>query len=112
LSDVEKSFLSKVDVRKFDDLFKDENIDLIKMDVEGSEISIIRGMNQYLKIHPNIKIIMEWSPFYRTKDDFIYLSGIFNIYLLIFKSKVLKMIKINNYHEIPPILCNLLLEQK
>ncbi|MGC8664013.1 MAG: FkbM family methyltransferase, partial [Thermoplasmata archaeon] len=102
----------KVDVKKLDDLFKDENIDLIKMDVEGSEISIIKGMNQYLKTHPDIKIIMEWSTSYRNEDDYIYISSLFNIYLLIFKSKVLKMIRINNYHEMPPILCNLLLEQK
>jgi FkbM family methyltransferase len=112
IPNIEKMPTSKVEVRKFDDLFKDENIDLIKMDVEGSEISIIRGMNQYLKTHQNINIIMEWNPLYRNEDDYIYLSSLFNIYLLSFKSNLLRKIRINRYNELPPILCNLLLERK
>lgn len=106
-----KKVVSKVDVKRFDDLFKNENISLIKMDVEGSEILVIRGMSSYLETHPNVKIIMEWSPAYRTQEDFIYLNNIFNIYLLLFKSIKLSKIRICKYYELP-IFCNVLLEKR
>ncbi len=82
ISNVQKKPIQKVEVRRFDDLFKNDNIDLIKMDVEGSEISIIRGMNQYLKTHPDIKILIEWNPSYRNEDDFIYISNIYINYTI------------------------------
>jgi FkbM family methyltransferase len=45
-----------VELKKFDGIFSpDENIALIKIDVEGAELAVVRGMDAYLRArHPNI----------------------------------------------------------
>ena len=39
-----------------------DKVDFIKMDIEGSEMAAIRGMNCTLKSSPRIKMIMEFNP--------------------------------------------------
>ena len=73
----------EVELKRFDHLFEDEKINIIKMDVEGSEINVIRGAENYIKSHKGIKIIMEWNFSYRTNNDFNYLSRLFHINLLL-----------------------------
>ena len=38
------------------------NIDLIKIDVEGAEVSVLDGMSQLLLRSPNLKLIIEFNP--------------------------------------------------
>ena len=47
-----------VTLARFDDIFSDsENIALVKIDVEGAELAVLRGMNEYLRSkHPYILI--------------------------------------------------------
>lgn len=46
-----------------DDYLPDDlNFDLIKIDAEGSEPKIFRGMNQLIKRNSNVKIICEFAP--------------------------------------------------
>lgn len=44
----------EVELRRFDDIFKeDSNIALVKIDVEGAELAVLRGMEDYLRAkHP------------------------------------------------------------
>ena len=51
---------TEVDVVKLDDIIEDE-IDLIKIDVEGNEIAVLRGAERLLR-NPNIKLIVEVYP--------------------------------------------------
>ena len=37
-------------------------VDILKIDVEGHEISVFRGAERVISQSPNIKIVMEWSP--------------------------------------------------
>jgi len=105
--------LMQVELKRFDQLFKDENINMIKMDVEGAEIVIIRGgLEDYIRSHKDIKIIMEWNPSYRTKNDFNYLSSLFHINLLLPDKELgFKIKEITEFKELF-MLCNLLLEAK
>ena len=113
LKDVQqKNPVSKVIVKKSGDFFKDKGlINMIKMDVEGSEISILKGMEGYIYDNKDIKIIMEWNASYRTFDDYSYLGNKFNIFLLLWESNTLQKHKIKKYYEIPG-LSNLLLTPK
>jgi FkbM family methyltransferase len=47
-----------------DDLFRDEafTVDVIKMDVEGSEAKAVRGMRRLLARSPRVRIMFEFSP--------------------------------------------------
>jgi FkbM family methyltransferase len=102
----------EVELKRFDDLFEDEKINIIKMDVEGSEINIIRTAENYIESHKGIKIIMEWNPSYRTNNDFNYLSRLFHINLLLPEKK--SGFEINEITEFKQLgaLCNLVLEPK
>jgi len=110
-SEQSKSFM-EVELKRFDDLFKDEKINIIKMDVEGSEINVIRGAENYIKSHKGIKIIMEWNTSYRTNNDFNYLSSLFHINLLLSDKELgFKIIEIKEFKQLTGP-CNLLLEPK
>ena len=56
-----------VDSVKLDDYFKDldiiKNISFIKIDVEGSELGVIKGMELLLKVIKKLKIQLEFSSF-------------------------------------------------
>lgn len=39
-----------------------EQIDVVKMDIEGAELSALRGMQQTINQSPNLKLIMEYNP--------------------------------------------------
>ena len=45
-----------------DDLKYANNINWLKMDIEGAEILAIQGAHNLIESSPNLKIIMEWSP--------------------------------------------------
>lgn len=51
-----------VNVKKLDDaLPKDVEVDLMKIDVEGHEASVLRGAREVISRSPNLRLIMEWS---------------------------------------------------
>lgn len=104
----ERNVLAKVNVKKFDEVFGNEIIHFVKMDVEGSEIAILRGMKYYLSVHKKIKIIMEWNETYTSANDFEYLKENFEISLLSWESGKLKKIPILDSSQLVR-WCNLLL---
>jgi len=105
--------LGEVELKRFDHLFMDEKISIVKMDVEGSEINIIKGMENYLKSHKEVKIEMEWNPSYRNENDFDYLSRLFHINL-IFSNKEFgfEIIEITEFKQLKGLFLDLLLELK
>lgn len=106
---MEQKPIAKVDVKKFDDLFLNEEINLIKMDVEGSEIEIIKGMENYLSTHKNLKIVIEWNPSYMSKQSFDYLIKLFRIRLIKYYNGRIQTEEIFSYEKLL-VLTNLLLE--
>jgi len=59
-----KSVMIKVEVTSLDEFFKDIQckIDLIKMDIEGAEMSALEGMANLIKRNTSLKIITEFYP--------------------------------------------------
>jgi hypothetical protein len=108
-----KNVYSTVIVKKTDGVLKNigKVIDIIKMDVEGSEISILKNMDSYIRENKGLKIIMEWYSYYRSFDDYSYLDKNFNILLLLWESNAVQKYEIRKYYEIPG-LSNLLLVPK
>jgi len=104
--------LCEVELKRFDHLFMNEKISIVKMDVEGSEIDIIKGMENYLKSHKKIKIIMEWHVSYRNENDFDYLYNLFDINLLLPERKLgFKLVKVTQFENLV-MFCNILLEPR
>jgi len=107
---------AEVELKRFDQLFKDEPIKMIKMDVEGAEIDIIRGgLEDYTKSHEDVDIIMEWNPFYRNKEDFDYLSSLFHMNLLLLDAELgYKLKEIKEFGDLPdiPPPVNILLKKR
>jgi FkbM family methyltransferase len=52
----------KVTTRKFDDILKEKKADLIKIDVEGHELSVLKGLIKTLNNNPEAKLIIELNP--------------------------------------------------
>lgn len=54
----------EVETISLDEFFKDRNekIDLIKIDTQGAEMAVIKGMNSIIKKNPKLKIITEFWP--------------------------------------------------
>jgi FkbM family methyltransferase len=48
---------------KLDDIIK-EPVDFIKIDVDGNEPNVLKGMEEMIKRSPNMKMIIEWYPEY------------------------------------------------
>ena len=77
-----------------DDYFKDQKIDLIKIDVEGFESEAIEGSKKLFKNNKNIKIITEFGGYYYKNNNnqkkmyprLLHESG-FNLFGIIDKSK-------------------------
>ena len=70
--DIKKEIKVKVD--KLDNLFIKQKIDLVRMDVEGYEINIIKGMEKIIKNSPELIIVLEFhsNQFnYEEKVEFI-----------------------------------------
>jgi FkbM family methyltransferase len=51
----------EVEVRPLDDVIEPP-VDLIKMDIQGSEIDALRGMRRLIEQSPDVKLLCEWCP--------------------------------------------------
>lgn len=50
----------KIQTDNLDNLFGDKKIDLIRMDVEGYELNILKGINKIIKKNPNLILFLEF----------------------------------------------------
>lgn len=63
LTNVEHALRYDVDMVRLDDIVPpDLVVDVIKIDVEGHELSVLKGAIEIIQRSPDIKIILEWSP--------------------------------------------------
>ena len=82
---------------KLDDFLKDEKIDFIKMDIEGSEYLALDGMKSLIKKNPKIKIIAEF-PNYKALEFLRLLKELeFKIYEM--KRDTKELSPIENFEE-------------
>ncbi len=62
LPDQEAGHLQKVDVVRLDDAIPaDARVDVVKIDVEGAEMDVVKGMQRILSSNPNIAVIAEFG---------------------------------------------------
>jgi len=61
----------EVEVTSVDEFMGNKNrpVDLVKMDVEGSEMRVLEGMVETIRRNPNLKIITEFFPYHLQKSD-------------------------------------------
>ncbi len=53
----------EINANSIDNLLSNvDRIDLAKIDVEGAEFLVLKGMKKVLAKNPNLEIVMEWSP--------------------------------------------------
>lgn len=52
----------EVEIMSLDDYFKDKKIDVVKIDVEGMEPSVLSGMEKLIKSNESMAIITEYYP--------------------------------------------------
>jgi FkbM family methyltransferase len=55
-------YCTEVRVVALDDYLKDRPVDFIKIDAQGSEFRILRGLRKTVSLNPAIRIIAEFSP--------------------------------------------------
>lgn len=54
----------KIETVALDDLFPNEQIDFIKMDIQGAEYSALMGMRKLVARNPNLILISEFAPYW------------------------------------------------
>jgi FkbM family methyltransferase len=61
--------VEEIELIKLDTFFGGKKIDFVKIDVEGEEFNVIKGMEEIIKNNKNIKIILEFSPIIYKKKN-------------------------------------------
>lgn len=59
---------TEVDVTTVDEFVKNMPVDIVLMDVEGSELNVLEGMDNTIRNNPNIKIITEYCPLHLQRN--------------------------------------------
>jgi FkbM family methyltransferase len=63
LTNVDQALQVKVDMIRLDDIISPGlTVDVMKVDVEGHELGVLKGAADIIQRSPDIKIIVEWSP--------------------------------------------------
>lgn len=64
-----KSHVIDIDVVRLDDAMRDvPRIDVMKIDVEGHELHVLRGAQEIISRSPELKIVMEFNPSMLSRD--------------------------------------------
>jgi len=66
-----KNFLQNVKILRLDDVYKEigiDGVDMMKIDVEGYELEVLLGAENFIKKY-SPKILMEFSPYFYKKVD-------------------------------------------
>ena len=103
-----RKYIDVETIRLDDSFLKRIKVDFIKMDIEGSEYSALRGMEEIIRSNPNIKIVLEFYPelidgvegIVCSKEMLIFLERIgFSLCLINEKRKCLEMKEIEEIME-------------
>jgi len=119
---LERSFLSNeplkggalVETVRLDDYFRSQvwpAVDLLKMDVEGSEMEVLRGMTELCQRNPNLGLIIESNPFAMARSQVTFSEVVTKLEELGFsRAKVIeKQMGLVSLAQLPrsKLICNL-----
>ncbi len=102
-----------VDAFTFDSLFPTGCINFVKMDVEGAEATVLRGMGDTLSRSPKLNLVIEWHPLYRSRALWESLQGRFLIHRIRDSAGGYQLVPLMGYEDARYLrLCNLLCTSK
>jgi len=97
----------EVDTETLDHFFqgREQNINVVKMDIEGGEMAALSGMEQLIHQNENINIIIEFSPAqleiaHLTPRDFLEKIAAYNLFIKYIDEGKKRLININNLDEL------------
>ncbi|MBK7669246.1 MAG: FkbM family methyltransferase [Sphingobacteriaceae bacterium] len=98
----------EIDAVSIDDYLKGEKVDFIKMDIQGFEMSAIKGMKETLKNNPKVKMISEFWPYGLRKagssvTDYFNLLTSLNFKVEILKENKLEILKPEMASQLEPL---------
>lgn len=93
----------------FDSLPCPRRVDVVKIDVEGAELDVLKGMERTVAANPRIKVVAEWNSRYASEQTYRRLSESYRVSRIAHARR-------NGYSLVPiadaaelPGLCNILL---
>lgn len=91
-----------------DDYLKDTKVDFIKMDIQGFEMEVMKGMKDTLKNNPKVKMISEFWPYGLRKagsslSDYFNLLKELNFKIEILKENQLQTLNIETVKQLEPL---------
>jgi FkbM family methyltransferase len=69
----------RVDLCAGDSILGRERVDAMKIDVEGAELSALRGLDQTIVRNPELRLVIEWNRLYRTRALWDHLAERFRM---------------------------------
>lgn len=101
----------RVRVTRLDDAIKGVGIEMVKIDAEGSELSVIRGMKTVLSMNPNLSLVLEWNRNYSGPELWSVLTSLFDVYRILDVKNSYELATIRDPRELRGI-CNLYCKRK
>lgn len=112
---VDRRRVETVEVSTLDSIIDEPHVDLVKIDVEGAECDVLRGMTRLLKQGRISMLIVEWNKRIPQNSrgwdsHFDYMKRVGNVSLLLEgKGKTYELKPVANRFELP-LWCNLLIQ--
>lgn len=97
----------EVPVRTLDQTLPNQRVDLVKIDAEGSELSILHGMRETLRNNSNVKLLIEWNSAYADTRLWEDLSTRFHIFR-VEEAGPEDLVSVTDQESLKFELCNLL----
>jgi FkbM family methyltransferase len=92
----------------FDEALPDLPVSVVKIDVEGLELEVLRGMGTTISMNPTVSIILEWNARLADPNLLEYLLERFKVFLILSSKTGFRLATVTTKHQMMPRSCNLL----
>jgi FkbM family methyltransferase len=91
-----------------DSMIPDKHVDVLKFDAEGSELAVLKGLDEIYVRSPKLQIIMEWNSAYASKCLWDYASERFELYRIWESPVEPKITRLSSFDDVRWLnVCNL-----
>jgi FkbM family methyltransferase len=95
-----------VDSVTLDSAIREKRVSLVKIDAEGEEVRVIKGMHSLIRANPEIKVVVEWNPLFETQSLWDQLWDQFELTRIDETSDAAHTVAVNGIDDLPR-WCNL-----